>query len=140
MFFDNRYSSISGGCCNLIKDCSSYSFISSGVSNVINDNSCYSSINSGKENTLIDNSCYSSINAGYLNTITNTSQFSSIVGGKQNIINDKDISFIIGGNITADRDCTTFVNNLSITDIPTSDVGLPSGSIWRDGVNLKIVP
>jgi len=56
-----------------------------------------------------------------------------------NVINNKDCVFIVGDGITADRDCSTFVNNLSITDIPTSDVGLPSGSIWSDGGNLKIV-
>jgi hypothetical protein len=47
---------------------------------------------------------------------------------------------IIGSNITADRACTTFVNNLSIKNIPTSSAGLPSGSIWSSAGALCIVP
>jgi hypothetical protein len=46
---------------------------------------------------------------------------------------------IVGSNITADRACATFVNNLSIKNIPTSSAGLPAGSIWSDACVLKIV-
>ena len=47
---------------------------------------------------------------------------------------------IVGSNITADRACTTFVNNLSIKNIPTSSDGLPSGSVWSNGGVLYIMP
>ena len=47
---------------------------------------------------------------------------------------------IVGSNITANRNCATFVNNLSIMNIPTSSVGLPSGSVWRNGTTLEIIP
>jgi hypothetical protein len=46
---------------------------------------------------------------------------------------------IIGSFITADRVCTTFVNNLSIKNIPTSGAGLPIGSVWSSGGYLAIV-
>jgi hypothetical protein len=46
---------------------------------------------------------------------------------------------IVGSNITADRVCSTFVNNLSIKNIPTASAGLPSGSVWRSGTALCIV-
>jgi hypothetical protein len=46
---------------------------------------------------------------------------------------------IVGSDITADRACATFVNNLSIMNIPTSYSGLPIGSVWRSGSYLRIV-
>jgi hypothetical protein len=46
---------------------------------------------------------------------------------------------IVGSCITADRVCTTFVNNLSIMNIPTSSVGLPTGSVWSNVGILTIV-
>jgi hypothetical protein len=49
---------------------------------------------------------------------------------------------IVGSCITANRTCATFVNNLSIFNIPTSSAGLPSGAVWKDAANgnvLKIV-
>jgi hypothetical protein len=48
-------------------------------------------------------------------------------------------SFIVGSDLCADRVCATFVNNLSIKNIPTSSAGLPAGSIWSDSCVLKIV-
>ena len=64
--------------------------------------------------------------------------FSGIVGGGCNsVVND--LSFIIGNGITSNRDLTTFVNNLSIVDIPSSSKGLPPGSVYQDGGFLKIV-
>ena len=75
--------------------------------------------------------------------------YNTIVGGRNNKMSGpfgqsnfgEDI-VIAGSNITADRSCTTFVNNLSIKNIPTSDTNLPSGSIWRESSTnyLKIVP
>jgi hypothetical protein len=46
---------------------------------------------------------------------------------------------IVGSCITANRQCATFVNNLSIVNIPTSSAGLPSGAVWSDLGTLKIV-
>jgi len=47
---------------------------------------------------------------------------------------------IIGANITADRNCATFVNNLSIMNIPSSGAGLPSNSVYKIGTALFITP
>jgi hypothetical protein len=47
---------------------------------------------------------------------------------------------IVGNNITADRLNTTFVNNLSIKNIPIASAGLPSGSVWSNAGQLCIVP
>jgi hypothetical protein len=48
-------------------------------------------------------------------------------------------SFIAGSCICADRVCATFVNNLSIKNIPTSSAGLPAGSVWNNLGVLNIV-
>ena len=47
---------------------------------------------------------------------------------------------IVGSNINANRVCTTFVNNLSIMNIPTSSAGLPSKAVWSNLGILTIVP
>jgi hypothetical protein len=47
---------------------------------------------------------------------------------------------IVGSCITANRVCTTFVNNLSIMNIPTYSAGLPSGALWSSGGTICIVP
>jgi len=64
---------------------------------------------------------------------------SAILGGGYNDTNTCACAMIVGSNITADRVCTTFVNNLSIKNIPSSSVGLPSGSIYRIGNAVCIV-
>jgi hypothetical protein len=48
----------------------------------------------------------------------------------------------VGDSITANRVCTTFVNNLSIMTIPTGSAGLPAGAVWRCTTDntLRIVP
>jgi hypothetical protein len=46
---------------------------------------------------------------------------------------------IVGSCIIANRECATFVNNLSIVNIPTASAGLPVGSVWRNGTCLEIV-
>jgi hypothetical protein len=46
---------------------------------------------------------------------------------------------LFGSNLTANRACTTFVNNLSIMAIPTSSAGLPAGAVWSNGGKLEIV-
>jgi hypothetical protein len=84
--------------------------------------------------------------SGYISTIgggrnnTASANYTGILGGACNVANQND-SFIVGTNITTDRVCTTFVNNLSIINIPTSEVGLPSGSVYRNAsCELLIVP
>jgi hypothetical protein len=62
------------------------------------------------------------------------------VGGRFNNTYGCDDVTIAGRSITANRACTTFVNNLSIMDIPTSSAGLPSGAVWSDSGILNIVP
>ena len=65
---------------------------------------------------------------------------SAILGGSSNTTNTCACAMIVGSNITADRVCATFVNNLSIKNIPTSSAGLPSGSVWSNAGVLTIVP
>ena len=67
------------------------------------------------------------------------SNFSDILAGGYNSTSTCACVMIVGNNITADRNCTTFVNNLSIKNIPTSSAGLPSGSIYRIGNAVCIV-
>jgi hypothetical protein len=50
------------------------------------------------------------------------------------------LAYVFGEAIVANRVKTTFVNNLSITTIPTSSAGLPSGSVWSNSGVLNIVP
>jgi hypothetical protein len=67
--------------------------------------------------------------------------YNTIVNGDNNIIGP-DISgstIAAGSNIKADRSDTVFAANLSLTNLPTSDTGLPVGAVYRDGNTLKIV-
>jgi hypothetical protein len=93
----------------------------------------------GRKNTTNGN--FSTVSGGYCNTIV--AEYSGILGGCKNTIPSSNVrSFIIGNNITVNRQCTTFVNNLSIVNIPTSASGLPTGAVWRDPATngLFIVP
>jgi len=47
---------------------------------------------------------------------------------------------IVGTTINANRANTTFVNNLSIMNIPVSSVGLPSKAVFSNSGVLQIVP
>lgn len=97
----------------------------------------YSIVGSGQRNNCSGN--YGVISGGRDNAIGEAS-FSSISGGKNNNTSTFSNAHIVGSNITADRSDTTFVENLSIKSIPTSSVGLPSGSIWSNNGVLNIVP
>jgi hypothetical protein len=79
---------------------------------------------------------YNSIIGGDNNYISSSN--SAIIGGSNNLTSGSD-TILIGTGLTANRVCSTFVNNLSIMNIPDSNVGLPTGSIWRDGDVLKII-
>jgi hypothetical protein len=46
---------------------------------------------------------------------------------------------IVGSNITADRVCATFVNNLSVMNLPSSSAGLPSKSLYYDATTCAVL-
>ena len=110
-----------------------WSNCSGGCSNVASGQ--FSSISGGRQNISSGN--YSGVNSGCGNTSSGT--HSAILGGQSNTTNTCTCAMIVGSNITADRICATFVNNLSIKNIPTSSAGLPSGSVWKNGAVLNIV-
>jgi hypothetical protein len=148
---NGNYSSIGGGSFNLIGgNFSANSVIGGGNCNTLNGP--YSFIGSGFSNTVCTNG--SSIVGGVQNSISNTTSTAFIGGGENNTVSGYssailggvcntagcNCAFIVGSNITADRACTTFVNNLSIKNIPTAAAGLPSGSVWSNSGILTIVP
>ena len=109
-----------------------------------------STVGGGRVNTASGN--LSTVGSGILNTasgsgsvvagggVNTASGFASaILGGEYNNTSIFEKAMIVGSNITADRACATFVNNLSIKNIPTASTGLPSGSVWNNGNVLNIV-
>lgn len=114
----------------------------------------YSTISGGYFNTTSGR--YAFTGGGYANTTSGyyaftgggrlnetSGNYSGILGGCLNTISGVYYeTFIVGSNINADRSCATFVNNLSVMNIPTSSAGLPTGAVWKDtaaGNVLKIV-
>ena len=93
----------------------------------------------GSCRSTIQDTDHSSIIGGFCNNIYHTGCYSTIIGGKYNI-NSCAYAVVSGTGITTDRDCSTFVNNLSIKNIPTASTGLPSGSVWSNSGVLNIVP
>jgi hypothetical protein len=110
-----------------------FSVINGGESNTT-DNT-HTIINGGKGNTV--DADFGIINGGSLNNVDG--KFSSVLAGENNKISKHTNSHIIGSNIVADRNDTTFVENLSITKLPTSSKGLPKNSIWNNNGVLSIV-
>ena len=125
------------------------------VSNSYSDNS----IIGGFRNCIIFPGSNTQILGGTCNIIAGCSSNTTIINGFCNtncgsitsaIINSRcsiipgDIydATVIGVGITADRVCALHVNNLSIMNLPSSDVGLPSKSLWYDGATctVKFVP
>lgn len=110
------------------------SFIANGESNTINSSGGYAALVTGEDNLVTGK--YSTIVNGFGNTASGTHSFvtgdSNTDAGFQNVN-------ILGKNISASRENTTFVNNLNIESIPTSSAGLPSGAVWNDSGTLKIV-
>ena len=126
-------SNILGGCVNTI---------SGGLSSVLGGsfnsaNGGWSTVTGGSFNTVA--TCYAVVNGGCCNIACSSGCRTAILGGHFNQATCTD-SFVVGSCITTDRVCTTFVNNLSIKNIPTSAAGLPSGSVWRNANVLTIVP
>ena len=128
---NNRFSSVSNGYNNNASG--GYSSVSNGCENSASGYS--SSVNNGLQNNASGN--FSTITNGRCNTASGYASF--IAGGLNNNTCSQCKSFIVGSDISADRECATFVNNLSIKDIPTSSAGLPSGAVWRNGTILEIV-
>jgi len=126
----NTYAVVVGGINNV--SCSTNTAIVGGSSNTATRSSTF--IGGGILNT--SSAIYATVVGG--NTNTASGAYSGILGGRNNIASNLR-TFIVGSDITSDRDCATFVNNLSIKNIPTSSAGLPSGSVWRNGSVLNIV-
>jgi hypothetical protein len=110
-----------------------FSVINGGESNTTANR--FSVISGGKGNTV--DADFGFIGGGNANNVNGA--FSSVLAGENNHINTHTNSHIIGSNIVADRDDTTFVENLSITKLPTSSKGLPKNSIWNNKGVLSIV-
>jgi hypothetical protein len=123
------------------------SFISASETNKIDAE--FSAVLSGEYNVVRgDNSV---ITGGNANTISGRNSFvgsgrgndidsddSTIIGGTNNSTKHKN-THLLGSNIEANREDTTFVENLSITNIPNSDKGLPKGAVWSNKGVLSIV-
>lgn len=105
-----------------------------------------STIGGGNDNT-ITGSRYTYIGAGYSNIITGSdyssllggrsnkvqADYSSILGGQSNCVTH-DRSFIIGSNLTSDKACYTFMNNLDVAGVVSGSTF--SGSFVGDGSGL----
>jgi len=127
----NRYATIGGGRNHTV---SGYgAFVGGGRLHIASSN--YTTIDGGYQNTTSSN--YASVVGGRGNTASGIA--SSVLGGCANTTGGFDCAMIVGSNITANRVCATFVNNLSIMNVPTSSAGLPAGSVWSDLGTLKIV-
>jgi hypothetical protein len=125
-------STIGGGSDNT-SSCS-YSTVGGGRSNCASNYS--STIGGGRYNTASGN--YSTIGGGCLNTASACN--SAILGGICNNTGNCNCAMIVGSCITADMSNTTFVNCLSIKNIPTSPLGLCPGMVWKDlDGSLKII-
>ena len=131
-FASGLNTTIGGGYCNTTSG--TRSVIIGGCRNT--SSGSVSTIGGGYRN--ISSGCFSTVSGGCFNFAISSNSF--IAGGSSNTTCSFDCAMLIGSNLTADRVCTTFVNNLSIKNIPTSASGLPSGSVWRSGSSLCIVP
>ena len=111
-----KFSSIIGGCSNIICDNSWSTGILSGDCNRIMRSSDFSTIVGGKNNDIVQDACCASIVAGslniihcksdggtilggYLNYLANYSYNSSIIGGSYNRVNLKNSNSIISGGL-----------------------------------------
>ena len=113
----NDFSTIGGGQNNTITG-SQYSYIGAGQNNIIESGSDYISILGGAYNTA-------------------SADYSSVIGGQNNYVNHSD-SFIIGSNLTSDKACYTFMNNLDVAGVVSGSTF--SGSFVGDGSGLTNIP
>lgn len=128
---EKEFSVIGGGDYNTNRG--DYSVIAGGCANTT---SAKSSVVSGGHGNIADKD-YAFVGGGQNNRANG--EHSSVVGGQNNSTKEYTNAHIVGSNIEADRNDTTFVNNLSIKDIPTSSKNLPKGSIWSNKGVLTIV-
>lgn len=128
---DAENSAILSGDYNVIRG--DFAVIVGGESNTTGNK--HSFIGGGQGNTV--DADYGIILGGKGNIVNG--RFSSVLAGENNNIQKHTNSHIIGSEIVADRNDTTFVNNLSIKNAPTSSKGLPKGSIWSNKGVLSIV-
>jgi hypothetical protein len=128
---EKEFSVIGGGDYNTNRGC--YSVIAGGCANTT---SAKSSVVSGGHGNIADKD-YAFVGGGQNNRANG--EHSSVLGGQNNNTKEYTNAHIVGSNIEADRNDTTFVNNLSIKDIPTSSKNLPKGSIWSNKGVLTIV-
>ena len=139
----NQKNSIVGGQSNSISNGYS-SFIGGGQQNEVGGRCAV--IVGGYDNNISPYCAFSFIGGGCKNTVTG--KCSGILGGINNTVSCTN-SFIIGSNITANRTCTTYLNNLHtkgtsggnsviiLDNLPTSNPGV-TGQLWNDSGTLKI--
>ena len=111
--------------------CANQSFIGAGRYNTV----CgyLGAIVSGDSNCISSAVNYSFIGGGALNTAS--AHCSAILGGDRNYISSSlNNSFIVGSDITADKACYTFMNNLDVEG--TVSASIFSGSFVGDGSGL----
>jgi len=126
--WESNHSSIGGGAGNYIHGNIYGGTIAGGGYNEICRHSESSTIGGGYENqigTQSNHSCYNVIGGGEGNTITGN--YSSIIGGVNNDTDGYDNAHIIGSNITATADDTTFVNKLVSFGNVIASSGFPAG-------------
>lgn len=128
---EKEFSVIGGGDFNTNRG--DYSVLAGGLANTTSGKS---SVVSGGHGNISD-ADYTFIGGGQNNRANG--KHSSVVGGHNNTTKEYKNAHIVGSNIEADREDTTFVNNLSIKDISTSKTNLPKGSIWSNKGVLTIV-
>jgi hypothetical protein len=121
----NAYSSVVGG--NLNSGSGIFSFIGGGAQNIVDGD--YSSVVGGYKNIVDED--YSSIVGGRFNTAS--AACSGILGGESNYVNHAK-SFIVGSNLTSDKACYTFMNNLDVEGAVSASIF--SGSFTGDGSGL----
>lgn len=118
---------VGGGFCNRNNAC--YGVIGGGCQNNISSLACRASILGGSQNTV--SGSYSSVLGGDSNCVTGIC--SSILGGASNTLTHAK-SFIVGSNLTSDKACYTFMNNLDVEGTVSGSTF--SGSYVGDGSGL----
>ena len=143
----SAYSTIVGGLCNKIfspgrgtdNEVIYGQFIGGGIQNRIHttlgNGGEYNSILGGRANSISgSNLGCAFIGGGNANSISGSSALSAILGGQSNCILDHEKTFIIGSNLTSDKACYTFMNNLDVEG--TVSASIFSGSFVGDGSGL----
>ena len=109
----SAYSTVGGGQDN-IASCT-YSTVGGGQGNIASE--LNSTIGGGRSNTA--NGLRATIGGGYSNLASGL--YSSVLGGRYNNTNNCNNAMIIGSEITANRACTTFVNDLSVCSMSSGN-------------------